>query len=68
MKKDSREEAEPPLPMLPGSLVSKAEALEASLAVAHSREDLLLSLHPVPGVGLVEAVSTHRTPTRSSSE
>jgi len=67
-KKDSREEGPHLLPMLLGSLVSRAEALEVSLVEAHFREDRLLSLHQAPGAGLVEAVSTQRTPKRSLSE
>ena len=65
-KKDSREVGAL-LPVLPGSPVSPAGALEASLAEVHSREDLSPSPHPAPEVALVEAVSTHRTPTKSLS-
>ena len=68
VRKGSREEAEALLQVLPGSPVSPAEALVASLVVeAHSREDRSPS-HPAPGVGLVEADSTQRIQTRSLSE
>ena len=54
--------------MLPGSPVSPAEVLGVSRVEAHSREGRSALPHPVLGVGSVEAGSTQRTHTRSSSE
>ena len=60
-KKDSREEVEALLPVLPGSPVSPTEALEVSPEEAHSREDRSVSPRPSLGADSVEAVSTQWT-------
>ena len=67
-KKDSREEVQVLLPVLPDSPATPAETSEVSPEEGHSLEDRSASPHPAPGLGSVEAVSTQQTPIRFLSE